>query len=258
MITAIDTHKMPALDDPWRRLPWTLAAALLAWMLLLFVFAKVLDQSAAPAPLLKPLEARIIEIPAAGGLQGNGSAAPAAPAAPKPIVKPTTKPIPRPHVITHPRKALPPPASPAKSPSDKTSEPAPSTSGESSESASPPGATSNSGGTEGSSTPDEGTGGGSGNGGGIGTDSGGARAIYAPMPSIPDDLREDVFQTQAVARFKVSYEGKTEVSLVTPTPNPRLNLVLLETLRQWRFFPATKNGVPIDADFEVRIPISVH
>jgi len=33
--------------------------------------------------------------------------------------------------------------------------------------------------------------------------------------------------------------------------------VLLDTLKQWKFFPAVKNGVAIESSFEVRIPISV-
>lgn len=98
---------------------------------------------------------------------------------------------------------------------------------------------------------------GTGAAGGLGSDATGARAIYAPAPVIPDDLREDSFQTEAVARFKVFYEGNVEVSLVTPTPNPRLNKVLLDALRQWRFFPAAKSGIAIDAVFEVGIPIAV-
>ena len=44
---------------------------------------------------------------------------------------------------------------------------------------------------------------GEGGGGRIGTDTVGARAIYAPTPVIPDDLREDVIQTEAVAHFDV-------------------------------------------------------
>ncbi len=98
---------------------------------------------------------------------------------------------------------------------------------------------------------------GSGGGGGIGTDTVGAHAIYAPTPVIPDDLREDVMQTEAVARFNVSFDGVSEVTLEKPTSSPRLNQVLLETLKQWKFFPAVKNGVAIPSSFEVRIPISV-
>jgi len=33
--------------------------------------------------------------------------------------------------------------------------------------------------------------------------------------------------------------------------------MLLSMLKQWRFFPATKGGVAIDAVFDVRIPVAV-
>jgi hypothetical protein len=33
--------------------------------------------------------------------------------------------------------------------------------------------------------------------------------------------------------------------------------VLIDTLKQWRFFPAMKSGVAIDSQFDLRIPISV-
>ena len=98
---------------------------------------------------------------------------------------------------------------------------------------------------------------GEGSGGGIGTDTVGARAIYAPTPVIPDDLREDAIQTEAVARFKVSFDGVSEVTLEKPTSSPRLNQVILDALKQWKFFPAVHNGVAIESSFEVRIPISV-
>jgi protein TonB len=96
-----------------------------------------------------------------------------------------------------------------------------------------------------------------GSGGGIGSDSVGARAIYHPVPKIPDDLRDQVFQTEAVAHFTFSYAGKGEVTLPKPTSNPRLNQILLDTLTQWTFFPAVEDGIAIDSVFDVRIPISV-
>ena len=94
-------------------------------------------------------------------------------------------------------------------------------------------------------------------GSGLGSDSLGARAIYSPVPTIPDDLRDVAFQAVAVAHFEVSYDGNVKVTLVKPTPDPRLNQILLSTLEQWRFFPAMKGGVAIDSAFDVRIPISV-
>jgi protein TonB len=81
--------------------------------------------------------------------------------------------------------------------------------------------------------------------------------MFAPVPSIPDDLRDEVLQTEAMAHFTVSYDGTVAVALTQPTNNPRLNQILLDTLKQWRFFPAVKGGVAIDSAFDVRIPITV-
>lgn len=101
-----------------------------------------------------------------------------------------------------------------------------------------------------------GTGSGSGSGA-VGNDNLGAHAIYAPVPEIPDDLRENAIQTVAIAHFKVTYDGAVTVSLATKTENPRLNEILLDTLKQWRFFPAMKNGVAIDSEFDLKIPITI-
>ena len=85
----------------------------------------------------------------------------------------------------------------------------------------PPSSGENSTGTA-STAPSEG----GGDAGGVaGSDASGAHAIYAPTPVIPDDLREDVMQTEAVARFNVSFDGICEVTLEKPTSSPRLNQV---------------------------------
>src|SRR5216683_7644478 len=106
MSVLINTQRLPELDDPWRRLPWLLPAAIIAWAVLLFIFARMLEQSAPPPPELKPIEARIIEVPV-GGLQGGSRAAiPAVkPAAPEVINKPAQ----HPRVVTHPKKVVVPP-----------------------------------------------------------------------------------------------------------------------------------------------------
>jgi periplasmic protein TonB len=231
----------PYLDEPWKRLAWVAPLSVLVWAMALFGFSLLLKQTAAPPPELKPLEARIIELPPpVGGLQGGPAAAhPVAPAKPTPQVQPKRKSLP----IVHPHKPRVIPEVPPSPFGTKKSEESPA--------AAPPKAAS--GGNEGASALE-----GKGSAGsGIGSDSVGARAIYAPVPKIPDDLREDALEALAVAHFNVSHEGKIEVSLVTPTPNPRLNQILLDTLQQWRFFPAMKNGIAIDAQFDVRIPITV-
>ncbi|HEV2171158.1 MAG TPA: hypothetical protein VGR40_09435 [Candidatus Binatus sp.] len=232
----------PELDQPARRLLWIVPVAIAIWAAMLGVFSLILTRTVVmPQAKTKPIEAQLVEIPpAVGGLQGNGGAV--VPAIPRPKVAPLAKPHPAPHA----KKAAPlPPVIRSPNGIEKPTE-APSvgeTKGPSTEAPA-------------ESSEDADTGGGGG-GAGIGSDSVGAHAIYAPTPVIPDDLREDVIQTEAVARFNVSFDGTSEVTLETATSNPRLNQVLLDTLKQWKFFPAVKNGVAINSTFEVRIPISV-
>ena len=235
----------PFLDEPWRRLAWIAPLSIAIWAGVLLGFAMVLKQTAPPLPELKPIEARIVELPPpVGGLQGGPAAAPhpvaPAPPKPKPHVEVRRKVIP----LAHPHKERIIPEAPPSFAGTRKEAPAES-------SASTKSATT-AGSTESSGAPQE-----KGGGSGLGSDSLGARAIYSPVPKIPDDLREVAFEAVAVAHFEVSYDGSVKVMLSKPTSDPRLNQILLSTLEQWRFFPAMKGGVAIDSAFDVRIPVSV-
>jgi protein TonB len=239
-------------DDSRLRLAWVIPVSLILWTALLTSFALLLKRTAPLPPELAPADVRIVELPPTAGLQG-GAAVQHPPAVPPKSKVETSKPKPHnkirkavmPPVRLHPAKpkALPAPLVPP-SPSGTAKEPS---------EASPPAGHP----TANSEAASAGAGQGTGSGAGIGSDSGGARAIYAPKPVIPDSLREEAFQTVAVARFKVSYDGQVQVTLITPTESPQLNELLVETLKQWRFFPAMKSGVVIDSQFDLRIPISV-
>jgi protein TonB len=85
----------------------------------------------------------------------------------------------------------------------------------------------------------------------------GARAIYKPVPEIPEALRRQNIEVVAVARFRVAASGSAQVDLVEPTSDPDLNRALLESLKRWRFFPAMQDGKPIASTVDIRIPISV-
>jgi protein TonB len=238
----------PYLDEPNRRLVWTLPMAVLVWLGLLFGFSRMLELAAPPPPELKPIEARLVELPPeVGGLQGGP--APAAAAKPQPaVVKPV--PIVRPHPIihTHPRvklKPVAPPVMPSETGTAKSEAAPPEASSSGTATAAPSGGGGVPGGT------------GAGSGSGLGSDTAGARALFAPVPEIPDELREEALDTVAIAHFKVGYDGEVEVMLVKPTSNPELNQILMDTLKQWRFFPAIRSGVAIASEFDVRIPITV-
>ena len=53
----------PFLDEPWWRLVWIAPLSLAIWVVLLFGFALLLKQTAPPMPEMKPIEARIVELP---------------------------------------------------------------------------------------------------------------------------------------------------------------------------------------------------
>jgi len=227
---AIHFEWRPGLDRPWRRFGIAVPASIAACALLLGGFALVLKPRVFAPEHREAIEARLIEIQPAG-LQGDNRPK----VVPQPIPPAPRAAKPRPHV--RPQIAAPAMAPPAVSSSSSGiavpsgvlhPEAAPADAGNSGE-----------------------------GGGGIGSDTAGARAIYAPKPSIPDDLRENVFQAEAVARFTVAADGTAEVVLEKPTSNPRLNQVLLDTLKEWKFFPAVKNGIAVASTFEIRIPITV-
>jgi protein TonB len=85
----------------------------------------------------------------------------------------------------------------------------------------------------------------------------GARAIYRPLPEIPDALRRHSVELVALARFRVAVDGSAQVELIEPTSDPDLNRALLESLKRWRFFPAMQNGKPVASSVDIRIPVSV-
>ncbi len=85
----------------------------------------------------------------------------------------------------------------------------------------------------------------------------GARALYRPMPDIPEELRHRELALVAMARFHVAADGSATVTLLQATADPGLNANLMSALRNWRFFPAMANGRPIASTLDIRIPIEV-
>lgn len=226
-------------DRSLRRFAWALPAAAIVLPLAIFGLSHVMKPEAPPRYGL--IYARLVEInPPTAGLAG-GSPAPVQ-ALPK---KKPSRAAEAPHRLRlHPPVNLPPAAEPSPSaPAEGTAE---GTAVPGSSAAGAGGASSTAGV------------GGRGNGLGVpGNDSSGARASYAPIPEIPDDLREEVFETEAIAHFMVETDGTTQVTLSKPTASERLNQILLATLRKWRFQPAEKDGARVRSEFDVRIPIAV-
>lgn len=222
----------------WYRFPFTSGAAGLSLFLFLLGFAEVLKPRVVPLPPSSAIEAQLIEPPPPKPVEPE-KIAPAAPAKIAPAAPPK-----HPPVVHHvkPRTSVRPPQPQPESGTGSRETITVPSGGPSSGPQGPPG------------EPEGGLGG---EGAGFSSGGGGARALYAPLPKIPDELRENVFSTVAVAHFVVDADGNVQVTLTTPTPNPRLNQLILDTLKQWKFFPAMKEGVAIASQFDVRIPITV-
>lgn len=236
-------------DDPWPRLRWLVPAALGLTLLSQMAFLSLLRQPASPPNVPRPVDVHVIELPA----PTPPAAAPPAPPErrsppPRRLDAAPPRPVPAP---SEPRIEV--PRAPAPSVAEEPVTPAPAVTVPVPPAPAPP--------TTAPATqvplaalppsrgPQDHTPG--------GTDSMSARAIYKPMPEIPEALRRRTIDLVAVARFRVDATGRAQVELVEPTPDPDLNRALLESLRRWRFFPATQAGRPIASTIDVRIPVSV-
>ena len=212
------TQPLP-FDNPWHRLPWVLPVALLIWILGFWGIGLYLEEPERRPPEPKPLDAQFLELPPPATIQIPPVRH--TPQRPRPAPTPTEPVQPMPETTPKP-EVQEHEVSPVAPP------PAPITPSPSLPSTTPLPA--------------------------VGQ---GARAIYQPIPKIPDDLREDALTAVAVARFRVAADGTATVELITPTRNPRLNQVILDTLRTWRFFPAMKDGSPVASIQDIRVSVEV-
>ena len=74
---------------------------------------------------------------------------------------------------------------------------------------------------------------------------------------IPPELRHHAINLVAVVRFAVAADGSATAELEQATPDLRLNQILLDTFRRWRFFPATRHGQPVASTVTQRVPVRV-
>jgi protein TonB len=73
------------------------------------------------------------------------------------------------------------------------------------------------------------------------------RVLSSRFPDYPEDLRRAGIEGPVVVRFTVEPDGSVSDPAVQGSPPPRLAALALDAIRQWKFAPAMKNGVPIRA-----------
>jgi protein TonB len=235
-------------DDPWRRLPFLAPAALVVALLSLVGFLRLLAQPPDRLPSPAPLDVGLIALPAPEAAPLAIAAAP-----PEPVVPPAPSdpeiaaPVPEeasPDLVPAAKIEVTPPPRPPKRrpplrPTEQAREPAAV--------AAPRDTAPESGPTLPKAVAPSSPAGG----------SSGARAIFQPMPSIPDSLRQHRIDAVAIVVFHVAPDGSATVELREATNDPRLNQVLIEGFRRWRFFPALDHDRPIASTIELRVPIVV-
>jgi TonB family protein len=65
--------------------------------------------------------------------------------------------------------------------------------------------------------------------------------LFQPLPEIPLDMRNEAFSAKIIAKFYIEKDGNvSNVELLEVSHNPRLNLLLLKSLKKWRFEPSNQ------------------
>lgn len=80
---------------------------------------------------------------------------------------------------------------------------------------------------------------------------GGPIAIYKPEPMYSEEARKAKYQGTVVLWIVVDAQGNVGNVRVVKPLGLGLDEKAVETLRTWKFRPATRNGVPVPVSVEV-------
>src|SRR5665213_1398109 len=84
-----------------------------------------------------------------------------------------------------------------------------------------------------------------------------AEPTYTPEPEISPELHEQCFKSSCIAKFAIKKDGKISVSLVTSSGSQEVDDIALNTLRHWKFKPATLDGQPVDSQRKIKVEFEV-
>jgi len=85
-----------------------------------------------------------------------------------------------------------------------------------------------------------------------------ATATYSPEPTIPDDLRYDAVDKTTVVEFVVDPNGSpTDIKVATSCGIEALDKAAVESVKKWKFRPATRDGEPIARTIRLNVEFKV-
>jgi protein TonB len=72
-----------------------------------------------------------------------------------------------------------------------------------------------------------------------------AKVLSSRFPDYPQSLRNANVVGSVIVWFDVDTDGSVSNPVVLGSPPPELAALTLRAIMQWKFSPATKNGVPV-------------
>jgi periplasmic protein TonB len=84
-----------------------------------------------------------------------------------------------------------------------------------------------------------------------------AEPVDEPKPVLPDDLLDSDIDTTFYGYFTIHADGTVDVKMVQSTGNSILDRLAIDAAKQWRFTPATKNGMPVDSYRRLQVEFEV-
>ena len=84
-----------------------------------------------------------------------------------------------------------------------------------------------------------------------------AEALNCPQPAVTTEMMEQGVKTNCLAKFAIQPTGKHTVELLTSTGSSEVDEMTLETLRTWKFRPASLSGSAVPSVRKIKIEFEV-
>jgi TonB family protein len=84
-----------------------------------------------------------------------------------------------------------------------------------------------------------------------------AEPLDCPRPVITEEMLEQGIKTNCTAKFAIAPTGKSTVQLLSSTGSSEVDELTLDTLRTWRFRPASLSGSPVASVRKIKIEFEV-
>jgi len=84
-----------------------------------------------------------------------------------------------------------------------------------------------------------------------------ATLLYKKAPSLPEDLRNELGHAAVDAAFTIHKDGSFDVSLTKGSGNDKIDRIVLDALKTWKWKPAMVKGAPAESTETVHVDFSV-